>query len=102
MRQWQQQQLRRDKDWSAITQRIRITRVEFTDSTATLFSSRFSMAEFEEDLPHNGLMDGIASGVGVPVEALRLLLTILAGKMPQQQCFLVGTLNTRSILKSSD
>ncbi|XP_043646797.1 lysophospholipid acyltransferase 5 [Drosophila teissieri] len=37
------------------------------------------MAEFAEVLPHNGLMDGIASGVGVPVEALRLLLTILAG-----------------------
>ncbi|XP_017072122.1 lysophospholipid acyltransferase 5 [Drosophila eugracilis] len=37
------------------------------------------MTEYTEVLPHNGIMDGIASGVGVPVEALRLLLTILAG-----------------------
>jgi len=39
------------------------------------------MTEYTEVVPHNGLMDGIAWGVGVPVEALRLLLTIVAGKL---------------------
>ncbi|KAH8360525.1 lysophospholipid acyltransferase 5 [Drosophila serrata] len=37
------------------------------------------MTEYTEVLPHRGLMDGISLRVGVPVEALRLLLTILAG-----------------------
>ncbi|XP_017107728.2 lysophospholipid acyltransferase 5 [Drosophila bipectinata] len=37
------------------------------------------MPEYMEVLPHRGLMDGIAETAGVPVEALRLLLTILAG-----------------------
>ncbi|KAH8373378.1 hypothetical protein KR009_004577 [Drosophila setifemur] len=37
------------------------------------------MTEYTAVLPHRGLMDGIAQLGGVSVEALRLLLTILAG-----------------------
>lgn len=39
------------------------------------------MPEYMEVLPHRSLMDGIAETAGVPVEALRLLLTILAGEL---------------------